>query len=164
MNRGGHRLDPLHAPLAEGTDPADLLALKGPTALTRTLAAAQPLAERLLEERLANLPPAEALLEAAWVVAARPARHWDQDSSAISLRLGVPMAQVRHTLLTLVKEWNTDPRRAAQQPLQTIGEVKHRISTAAGSPAEQRRTPLAREANSRALRTNQNRSAPTPTR
>ncbi len=56
------------------------------------------------------------------------------------------MAQVRHTLLTLVKDWNTDPRRAAQQPLQTIGEVKHRISTAAESPAEQRRTPLAREA------------------
>jgi DNA primase catalytic core len=159
-----YRLDPLHAPLPEGTDPADLLALKGPTALTEALAAAQPLAARLLEERLANLPPAQALLEAARVVAARPARHWEQGSSAISTRLGVPMAQVRHTLLTLVKEWNTDPRRAAQQPLQTIGEVKHRISTAAGSPAEQRRTPLAHEANTRALRSYRARSTPTPTR
>jgi hypothetical protein len=37
------------------------------------------------------------------------------------------MAQVHHTLLTLVKDWNTDPRRAAQQPLQTIGKVKHAI-------------------------------------
>jgi DNA primase catalytic core len=146
-----HRLDPLHARLPDGTDPADLLALKGPTALTRALAAAQPLAERLLQERLANLPPAQAHLEAARVVAARPARHWDQDSSAISLRLGVPMAQVRHTLLTLVKQWNTDPRRAAQQPPQAIGEVKHRTSTAAAaSPAEQRRTPLARAARRRA--------------
>ena len=44
-----HRLDPLHARLPEGTDPADLLALKGPTALTEALAAAQPLAERLLK-------------------------------------------------------------------------------------------------------------------
>jgi DNA primase catalytic core len=159
------RLDPLHAPLAEGTDPADLLALKGPTALTRTLAAAQPLAERLLEERLANLPPARALLEAARVVAARPARHWDQDSSAISARLGVPMSQARHTLLALVKQWNTDPRRAAQQPLQTMGEVKHRIPTAAGvSPAEQRRTPLAREANTRTRPSNRTSSTPTPTR
>ena len=128
-----YRLDPLHAQLPDGTDPADLLALKGPTALTQALAAAQPLAERLLEERLANLPPAQALLEAAWVIAARPSRRWDQDSSAISLRLGIPMPQVRHTLLTLVKQWNTDPRRAAQQPLQTISEVKHRIATAAGA-------------------------------
>jgi DNA primase len=159
-----YRLDPLHAPLPEGTDPADLLALKGPTALTRALAAAQPLAERLLEERLANLPPAQALLEAAWVVAARPARHWDQGSTAISLRLGVPMAQIRHTLLPLVKQWNTDPRRAAQQPLQTIGEVKHRILTTAASPAEQRRTRLAREANTRTLPSNRTSSTPTPTR
>src|SRR5215212_6672505 len=59
-----HRLDPLHAPLADGTDPADLLALKGPTALTRALAAAEPLAERLLEVRLANLPPAHHVLAA----------------------------------------------------------------------------------------------------
>jgi DNA primase catalytic core len=160
-----HRLDPLHALLPDGTDPADLLALKGPTALTRALGAAQPLAERLLDERLNNLPPAEALLEAARVVAARPSRHWDQDSSVISLRLGVPMAQVRHTLLTLVKQWNTDPRRAAQQPLQTIGEIKHRISTAAGaSPAEQRRTPLAREANTRTPPSNRTSSTPTPAR
>jgi DNA primase catalytic core len=65
------RLDPLHAPLPEGTDPADLLALKGPTALTKALAAAQPLAERLLDERLTNLPPAQALLETAQVIAAR---------------------------------------------------------------------------------------------
>jgi DNA primase len=158
------RLDPLHPQLPEGTDPADLLALKGPTALTQALAAAQPLAERLLDERLTNLPPAEALLEAARVIAARPARHWQQDSSAISFRLGVPMAQVHHTLLTLVKDWNTDPRRAAQQPLQNINEVKHRISTAGESPAQQRRTPVARDANKRALPSTQAKSTPIPTR
>ena len=45
-----------------GTDPADLLALGGPRALTEALTASQPLAERLLAERMANLPPAEALL------------------------------------------------------------------------------------------------------
>jgi hypothetical protein len=56
----------------------------------------------------------------------------------------------RTTLLTLVKDWNTDPRRAAQQPLQTIGKVKHPISTARESPAEQRRTPAGRRADTRA--------------
>jgi len=159
-----YRLDPVYAPLPEGTDPAQILAQKGPTALTGALAAAQPLAERLLAERLNNLPPAEALHEAARVVAARPSRHWEQGSSAISTRLGVPMTQVRHTLLTLVKDWNTDPRKAAQQPLQAIGEIKHRTSIAAHRAAEQRRTSLAREANTRALRSNRARSTPIPTR
>jgi DNA primase len=159
-----YRLDPLYAPLPEGTDPTDLLALRGSTALAQALAAAQPLAHRLLDERLAHLPPTEAFLEAARVVAARPSRHWNQGSSAISLRLSVPMAQVHHTLLTHVKQWNSDPRRAVQQPLQTIGEVKHRISTAVESPAEQRRTPVARDTSTRAFPSNRARSMPAPRR
>jgi DNA primase len=146
-----YRLDPRYTPPPESTDPADLLALRGSTALTGALAAAQPLADRLLDERLANLPPAEALLEAARVVAAQPCRHWEHGSSAISFRLSVAIPQVRQTLLTFVKEWNTDPRRAAQQPLKAISEVKHRISTAAAaSPGEQPRIPLARGARRRA--------------
>ena len=112
-----YRLDPLHARLPDGTDPADLLALAGPTALTDALAAAQPLAEQLIDERLKNLPPTHAVLEATRVVAARPSRHWDHDSTAISSRLGVPTVQVRHALRTLANQWNTDPRQAAQQPL-----------------------------------------------
>ena len=75
------------------------------------------------------------------------------------------MAQAHHTLLTLVNDWNTDPRRAAQQPLQTIGEIKHRISTAAAaSQAKQRRTPLARDANKRALPSTRAKSRPITTR
>jgi DNA primase catalytic core len=159
-----YRLDPRYAQLPESTDPADLLALKGPTALTKALAAAQPLAERLLEERLTNLPPAQALRETARVIAARPTNHWEHGSSAISTRLAVPIAQVHHTLLTLVKDWNTDPRRAVQQPLQTIGKVKHPISTAGESPAQQRSTPLARDANTRALPSTRAKSRPIPTR
>ena len=155
-----HRLDPLHTRLPDSTDPADLLALKGPTALTQALAAAQPLAERLLQERVANLPSAEALREAAWVIAARPARHWDQDSSAISTRLGVPMAQVRHTLLTFVKQWNTDPRQAAQQTLQTSGDFKHRISSTVKSPGEQPKTPFARSVRQRPAQTGPDPSQP----
>jgi DNA primase catalytic core len=159
-----YRLDPLHTQLPEGTDPADLLALKGPTALAEALAAAQPLAERLLDERLTNLPPAQALLETARVLAARPTHHWEQGSSAISARLGVPIAQVHHTLLTLVKDWNTDPRQAAQQSLQTIGKVKHPISTAGERPAQQRRTPAGRRTDTRAFPSTRDRSTQIPTR
>jgi DNA primase catalytic core len=137
-----YRLDPLYAPLPDGTDPADLLALKGPTALTEALAAAQPLAEQLIDERLNNLPPADAVLEAARVVAARPSRHWDQGSTAISSRLDIPTVQVRHALCTLVNQWTTDPRQAAQQPLQALGEVKRRISKAIDVATQHRRTAL----------------------
>jgi DNA primase len=135
-----YRLDPLHARLPAGTDPADLLALAGPRALTEALTASQPLAERLLAERMANLPPADAVLEATRIVAARPSHYWEQGSSAISAQLGVPIAQVRDSLFTHVKEWNTDPRRAAQQPLQAIGDVKRRIAAAIEGPAGQPRT------------------------
>jgi DNA primase catalytic core len=144
-----YRLDPLYARLPDGTDPADLLALKGPTALTEALAAAQPLAEQLIDERLANLPPADAVLEAARVVAARPSRHWDQGSTAISSRLGVPTVQVRHALHALVNQWNTDPSQAAQQPLQVLGDVKRRISKAIEVATQHRRTALPRHLDQR---------------
>jgi DNA primase len=139
-----YRLDPAHARLPAGTDPADLLALGGPRALTEALTASRPLAERLLAERMANLPPADAVLEATRIVAARPSHYWEQGSSAISGQLGVPIAQVRCSLFSLVKEWNTDPRRAAQQPLQAIGDVKRRIAAAIEGPAGQPRTAPAR--------------------
>jgi DNA primase catalytic core len=135
-----YRLDPRYARLPDGTDPADLLAIAGPTGLNDALTAAQPLAAQLIDERLANLPPTQALLEATRVVAARPSRHWDQDSSAISSRLGVPTVQVRHTLQSLVDKWNTNPRQAAQQPLQALGEVKRRITSAIEDSDQQRPT------------------------
>jgi DNA primase len=144
-----HRLDPRYAQLPEGTDPADLLALRGPTALTEALAGAQPLAKQLIDERLKNLPPTQALLEAARVVAARPSRRWNQGSAAISSRLGAPTVQVRHALRTFVNEWNTDPRHAAEQPLQAIGEVKRRILKAVEDPGEQQRSALARRLDQR---------------
>jgi DNA primase catalytic core len=144
-----YRLDPLYARLPDGTDPADLLAIAGLTALTEALTGAQPLAEQLIDERLKNLPPAHALLEAARVVAARPSRHWNQGSTAISSRLGVPTVQVRHALRTLVNQWTTDPRQAAQQPLQAIGEVKRRVSRAIEDRGERRRTALARHLDQR---------------
>jgi DNA primase catalytic core len=139
-----YRLDPFYAQLPDGTDPADLLALAGPTALTDALTAAQPLAEQLINERLANLPSADALVEAARVVAARPSGHWNQGSTTISSRLDIPTVQVRHALHALVNHWTTDPRQAAQQPLQALSEVKRRISKADEVATQHRRTALPR--------------------
>ena len=147
-----YRLDPRYALLPEGSDPADLLALNGPAALTTALDQARPLGERLVEERLTSLPPDQAQLEAARVVAARPPACWDQGSNTISSRLNVPLPAVRRTLLAHVKEWNIDPRRAATKPLQGVNEVKKRLTEQAPIGPEQRWAALAGQLDQRLLR------------
>jgi DNA primase len=121
-----YRLDPRFALLPESSDPADLLALNGPAALTTVLEQAGPLGERLVDERLTSLPPDQARLEAARVVAARPSAFWDEGSNTISSRLKVPLDAARLTLLAHVKDWNSDPRPAATKALQGVNEVKRR--------------------------------------
>jgi DNA primase len=147
-----YRLDPRFAQLPEGTDPADLLALNGPAALTTVLDQARPLGDELINERLTSLPLDQARLEAARVVAARPPGCWDQSSRTISSRLNLPLPAVRQTLLAHVKEWNSDPRRAAANPLQGVNEVKRRLAGPAPTKPEQRWAALAGQLDQRLLR------------
>ncbi|HLM22081.1 MAG TPA: toprim domain-containing protein, partial [Propionibacteriaceae bacterium] len=146
-----YRLDPRYALVPEGTDPADLLALNGPAALTNVLDQARPLGERLVEERLTSLPPEQAQLEVTRV-AARPPECWGQGSATISSRLNLPLPAVRQTLLAHVKEWNSDPRRAAIKPLLGGNEVKTRLTGAAQIRPEQRWAALAGQLDQRLLR------------
>jgi DNA primase catalytic core len=146
-----YRLDPRYALLPEGSDPADLLAPHGPAALTTVLDQARPLGERLIEERLTSLPPDQAQLEAARVVAARPLGCWDQCSNTISSRLNLPLPAVRRTLLAHVTDWNIDPRRAAAKPLQGVNEVKKRLAGAAPIRPVQRWAALAGQLDQRLL-------------
>jgi DNA primase catalytic core len=147
-----YRLDPRYARLPQSTDPADLLALHGPAALTTVLDQAGPLGERLVEERLTSLPSDQARLEAARIVAARPPECWDQGSSTISSRLNLPLPAVRRTLLAHVQEWNLDSRRAAAKPLQGANEVKKRLAEAAPIRPVQRWAALASQLDQRLLR------------
>jgi DNA primase len=147
-----YRLDPRYAQLPEGSDPADLLILHGPAALVAALDQALPLGEQLLHERLTNLPPDQAQPEATRVVAARPPASWDEGSRTISSRLNVPLHAVRQTLLAQVKDWNTNPRRAAATPLQGGNDVKTRLTGAAQIPPEQRWASLADQLDQRLLR------------
>jgi DNA primase catalytic core len=147
-----YRLDPRYALLPEGSDPADLLALNGPEALTAVLDRARPLGERLIEERLTSLPPERARLEAARVVAACPPECWDEGSNTISSRLNLPLPAVRRTLLAQVKEWNLDPRLAATKRLQSVNDVKKRLAEAAPIGPEQRWAALASQLDQRLLR------------
>jgi DNA primase len=147
-----YQLDPRFAPFPEGSDPADLLVLNGPAALTIVLDQAGPLGDELINERLTSLPPDQAQLEAARVVASRPPGCWDQGSNTISSRLKVPVDAVRQTLLVHVKDWNGDPRRAATKPLQGVNEVKRRLTGAAQFLPEQRWASLAGQVDQRLLR------------
>jgi hypothetical protein len=113
---------------------------------------AEPLGERLIEDRLTNLPPEQAQPEAARVVAARPPECWDQGNNTISSRLKLPLPAVRQTLLAHVKEWNLDPQRAAKEPLQGVSEVKKRLAEGAPSGPEQRWAALASQLDQRLLR------------
>jgi DNA primase catalytic core len=128
-----HRLDPRYARPPEGSDPADLLARQGPAALVAALDRALPLGQQLLDERLTNLPPDQARLEAARILAAQPPACWDEGSRTISSCLNVPLHAVRGTLLGHVKDWNTDPRQATTKPLQGVNDVKRRLTGAARS-------------------------------
>jgi DNA primase catalytic core len=147
-----YRLDPRYARLPEGTDPADLLALNGPAALTTVLDHAGSLGERLVDERLTSLPSEQARHEAARVLAARPPADWDEGSNTISCRLEVPLDAVRQTLLAHVNDWNSDPRRAAKEPLQGVNEVKARLIGAAQIRPEQRWAALAGQLDQRLVR------------
>jgi DNA primase len=147
-----YRLDPRFAPLPDGSDPADLLALNGPAALTAVLDLARPLGERLVEERLTSLPPDQARHEAARVLAARPPECWNQASNTISSRLNLPLPAVRQTLLAHVKDWNNDPRRAATKPLHGVNDVKKQLAEAAPIGPEQRWAGLAGQLDQRLLR------------
>jgi len=147
-----HGLDPGYAQFPEGLDPADMLELRGPSALRDALAKARPLADVLVEERLANLPAAQARAQAAQVVAARPSSRWAVSTERISGRLRVSMAVVHRDLHPAVAEWNRDPRKAAQKPLQNITEVRRRLTAAANRTLQERWAPLAAELDPRLVR------------
>jgi DNA primase len=138
-------LDPGYAQFPEGLDPADMLALRGPAHLRKALVGARPLAEVLVEERLTNLPPAQAIPEAAQIVAARPSARWATGTDRISSRLPASMATVRRDLHAAVTQWNRDPRNAANKPLQNITEIRARLAAASTRPPQERWAPLAAE-------------------
>jgi hypothetical protein len=62
---------------------------------------------------------------------------------------GHTACSICHSKGTLVNQWNIDPRQAAQQPLQALGEVKRRISRAIEVATQHRRTALSRHLDQR---------------
>jgi len=139
--------DPQHAALPRGLDPADVLRTAGPAALRRHLEQARPLADALVDERLAHLPAAEALAQALAVVAAGDADQWTSRTTDIARRLHVPIEVALTQLIPMVAAWDRD--RAGQSESRVHDSAtRDRITgqSAALSPAA-RWAPLARQIN-----------------
>jgi len=133
-----HNINPAMATFPEGSDPADVLARRGPAALQAALHATRPLGQVLLDERLTNLSGDPALEAAGKVLAAQPASTWDPGSQHIAGRLGVSTARARQSLRTAVRTWDRDPRQAAQAQIAAIRVVRARLEAERELPPVQR--------------------------
>lgn len=146
-----HGLDPTYARLPLGLDPAALMTSAGPAVLTAALDRALPLGDRLITERLANLPPDDAYHAATRVLAARPRHAWSGGADRISTRLELPRPDTTRALRDAVKAWNLDPRQTAQQDLANISHVQARMQIASTKSPAQRWAPLAHSLDTRLL-------------
>ena len=123
-----YNLDPTHAALPDGTDPADLVAAGESASLTRTMSQARPLAETLIDERLDHLQGTEAALDAIRVLAAQPTDRWIDGTHHIAERTGIPPTLLRSALASMVKARNADPRKATQAATDRVPDVKGRLT------------------------------------
>jgi len=150
-----HGMDPGFARFPDGLDPADLLAQRGPVALTAAVASGQPafraLGDQLLTERLDNLAPEQARVAAMRVLSARPSRAWEPGVNQVRARLQLSQLQARRDLRDAVKTWDADPRKAALAELHKSSDVRARLAAAADKTPAERWAPLARELDPRLL-------------
>ncbi|NHC22956.1 relaxase domain-containing protein [Nocardioides sp. IC4_145] len=150
-----HGMDPGFARFPDGLDPADLLAQRGPAALTAAVASGQPafraLGDQLLAERLDNLAPEQARVAAMRILSARPSRAWEPGVNQVRARLQLSQLQARRDLRDAVKSWDADPRKAALAELHKSSGVRARLAAAADKTPAERWAPLARELDPRLL-------------
>ncbi len=123
--------DPSVAGLPDGFDPADLIASGRADQLVAALDSARPLAESLIDERLAHLASNQAAIEAVSVLAAQPPEHWTAGAQYISDRAGIPSSVIRSALVGMSRNWNADRRRAAEHHMGQAGEIRQRLAHAA---------------------------------
>ena len=123
-----HRYDPRRLLLPTGGDPAQLLEQHGPDALHDALATATTLqGEQMIRDRITFLTPADAALQIAEILAARPAVTWQQHLAQ------VPEEQTRH-LLTRINAWTVTPVAAADHAREQTREMRRRLD----QPAQDR--------------------------
>jgi conjugative relaxase-like TrwC/TraI family protein len=137
-------LDPLHARLPAGCDPADLLANGQLTALRAAIHDAKPLAHVLVEDRVFGIEGVAAKLEAsAAVVAAQPPEHWASGAAIISELTSLPAGTVRSSIARAADEWTRDHEEVAGRQLHGMHDVRARWDSSAALTPADRWAPLA---------------------
>ena len=126
-------LQPRYAALPEGTDPAELVATDRAKQLVDALDQARPLADVLIDERLATLPPVEAALAAAPVIAAQTVDAWEPAVHTLAERIGVDADVIRSSVAAFIRAWNNDPTRLADQQLRVTPQVRDRLTAVANA-------------------------------
>jgi DNA primase catalytic core len=126
-------LQPHHAALPDGSDPAELVATDSAPQLLDALDRARPLADVLIDERLANLPPVEAALAAAPVIAAQPVDAWEPAVQTVAGRINVDADVIRSSVAAFIRAWNNDPARLTDQQLGLTTQVRDRLTAAASA-------------------------------
>jgi DNA primase catalytic core len=126
-------LHPRHAALPAGSDPADLVGTGHAQQLLDALDHARPLADAMIDERLTNLPPAEAALAAAPVIAAQPVEAWEPSLHTVAERVVVDADLIRTTVWPFIHAWNQDPTRLADQQLGLTSNLRDRLTAAANA-------------------------------
>ncbi len=122
------RGDPRHLQLPEGTDPAELLAARGPQALRDALVDPPPLARSLVDARVAahadRLHTAEgtviALRAVAQVIGALPPEQWPAHIDHLQSRLDIAPGSTHLEVLDAGQAWTADPSGRARQQLQGL--------------------------------------------
>lgn len=109
-----HHADALEANLPDRTDPADLLANGESALLSAALQDAQPLADSVIQQRLATGRGPAGILGAIQVLAARPPETWTPGLEGLAQHSGLPVELLQQALYQHVQAWNADPRRTAQ--------------------------------------------------
>jgi len=137
--------DPRHATFPDGHDPASLLRQTGPAALRAQLVASRPLAETLIDERLAHLPPTTALDDAVAIIAAGDAAHWTQRTDNVSRRLHAPTEVALTQLLQHITTWDRDRHAASADQVHAVHDVRQRITAQGSLPPASRWAYLGRQ-------------------
>ncbi len=129
-------IDPLHAKLPDGSDPADLVARRRQEELLTAIRSARPLADALVDELLDRAPKHDATLDALRVVAAGPPAQWAVGVQRIAEQMGLPSSLLQSALIPLTRAWNADQRHAASQITLRMARVEsHEDPERIDSPA-----------------------------
>ncbi len=121
-----HNLAPQAVTLRPGTDPADLLAEGGATALRSALTHTFPLSRALLNERLTHLQGITALRQAVVVAAAAHPHEWANTIERTAQSTGIPAEVAHRALAAAVRQWDTDPRSVVAEQNARMTERRSR--------------------------------------